>query len=181
MKKIIFILILLHQALYAQMPPSREGRGMRQHMSQQAAVQISPTGVMLFQYLGVPQIQQEYAKKVRQVTLTTKIKGNILQQKLAETEKRFLTLISLSTFTSQQQEEILKLLEEITQLNRELLSLQREAMQEIEKLNIEREKRILTLSENWLKKARKDPQELMDFIYFVQKRKIIPPLPIDNE
>ncbi|MFN4217559.1 MAG: hypothetical protein ACK4HQ_09195 [Brevinematales bacterium] len=156
---------------------------MKQRMMNQPEVQISLTEVMLFQYLQVNEIQHTYMQKVRQISVLTRTKGNSLRKQLAFYEKRFLDLTSQSTLSPQQQQEIIQLLEEITRINRKLFSVQREAMKEIEALNLEREKKILSLTTSWIRKAKKDPEELMNFVRFVQDKKTILPLspPNDNE
>ncbi len=184
MKEKIILLFLLPWIGYAQMQPPRDGRGpMRQRMMNEPEAQISLTEVMLFQYLQVNEIQQTYMQKVRQITLLTRSKGNSLRKQLATYEKKFLDLTSQNSLSPQQQEEMIQLLEEITRINRELFALQREAMKEIEALNLEREKKILSLTTSWLKKAKKDPEELMNFVRFVQTKKpfLPPPPPNDNE
>ncbi|MCX7882080.1 MAG: hypothetical protein N2314_02530 [Brevinematales bacterium] len=182
MKRVIVFLILFPWIGFAQMQNPREGRNpMGQRMMREPEPQISLTEVMLFQYLQIHEIQQNYMQKIRQITLLTRTQGEKLRQELATYERRFLDLTSESTLSVQQQEEIMSLLEEISRINQELFALQRKAMKEIETLNLEREKRILSITHAWLKKARKNPEELMNFVHFVQKKRSFLPTPPPNE
>ncbi len=179
MKRITMLLIIIPLLSYAQMG----GRGrMRQPIPPAPEQAPSLTEVMLFQYLDIRHVQQNYMARVKQISENTRNQSLILRKQLAVYERRFLNLCQQTTLTPSEQEEMITLLEKMTQINRELFALQRKAMQEIESLNREREKQVLSITERWLKQARKDPQELLKFVHFVQQqKKNSPPPPIENE
>ncbi|URA10142.1 hypothetical protein [Thermospira aquatica] len=178
MKRITILFLIVPLLTYAQMG----GRGrMRLPLPPATKQPPSLTEVMLFQYLDLRSVQQNYVAQVKQISENTRNKSSVLKTQLATYERRFLELCQKPLPSPSEQQEMLNLLEKITDINREIFALQRKAMSDIETLNREREKQILTITGRWLKEARKNPEELLRFVHFVNQQKGLPLPPTGNE
>lgn len=179
MRVVFLMAMIVPLVLFGQVQNPGAGRGpMRQRVTEPPTEQTCFAQMMLVQYLDLHHIQREYFQRVRQISEQTRLQSQYLRQQLARYERRFFELASEGELMPQVQAELFNVLEEMHRINRQMFALQKQAMKQIEDLNAQREKKLIGAMENWLKRARKNPNELMNFVKFVEKaRTKVPSMP----
>jgi hypothetical protein len=164
--------VLMVQLGFGQMNPNppRRGKMMPQAPSPEAPPSLSE--VMIFRYLGLQVVQEEYMREVQRISLETKKRGETLRIRLRGYEKRFFELSRKETLNPDEEQEMIKILEFIADVNNELFVLQKNAMLQIEKLSRERERKVVAATQKWLKEVKHNPEEFQRLLNFVRS---IPP------